>query len=391
MKKGLFVAALLWGSMACAAEIAVTVNDVPISTFDIETRARLISLQQPEVLTNKRKSQLIKMAMDALVDDQLKIQTAQKQGFTVSDSDVTKAIAHLEMQNKMPRGQMTRLLQQNKIPVTVLTNQIQADLLWLQVVSAEQADISEVSSFEIDARENKMRDKLREESFFVAEVVVPTKESADEVVQAIKAGGNFEAIARERSTAASKAKGGLVGWVKKGHYPAAVESVLKDMQPGDLSAPIKTKDGYVIVVLEDKRNPITTDFVAVWELAQMGIAADKTVELMPQIVALNDCDTFVALGDAHGLPDSVKRGSVAPDQLPRELRTVLEKQKTKTVVGPVRAQEGDVFFMKCGVSTERILPTRQEIKSQIEVEKMEDLSDRLLENAKRFAVIEYKN
>ncbi len=387
----LTAATLLWSGVATAAEIAVTVNDVPISTFDIEARARLMSLQHPEELTNKRKSQLIKMAMAALVDDQIKIQEAKKQGLSVTDTDITKAIAHLETQNNMPRGQMTKMLQKNDIPLTVLTNQIQADLLWLQVVSAQQEDVSAVSPFEIDEKENKMRAKLREEAFFVAEVVVPTKESADEVVHAIKSGGHFEAIAKERSIADSKKTGGLVGWVKKGHYPPAVDKVLSDMQPGDLSAPIKTKDGYIIIAMEDKRNPITTDFVTIWDLAQMGIASDKTVKLMPQIVVLNSCDAFMKLAEENGLPDSVKRGNVAPDQLPRELRDVLKKQKMQTVVGPIRAQEGDVFFMKCGTSTERILPTRDEIKSQIEVEKMEGLSEQLLENAKRFAVIEYKD
>ena len=46
--------------------------------------------------------------------------------------------------------------------------------------------------------------------------------------------------------------------------------------------------------------------------------------------------------------------------------------------------------MKCAMTQKKILPEDDDIKMQIETEKMEALSDKILRNAKRFAVIERK-
>ena len=62
----------------------------------------------------------------------------------------------------------------------------------------------------------------------------------------------------------------------------------------------------------------------------------------------------------------------------------------KTVIGPVRRQDIDIFFMKCSVENKKILPDDAVLKAQIENEKMEALSDKVLKSVKRYAVIEYK-
>ena len=60
------------------------------------------------------------------------------------------------------------------------------------------------------------------------------------------------------------------------------------------------------------------------------------------------------------------------------------------VVGPVRVPQGQLFFMKCDVKSERVVPTPDEVRERLEMEQMELLSRRLLEAEKRKAVIEYK-
>ena len=46
--------------------------------------------------------------------------------------------------------------------------------------------------------------------------------------------------------------------------------------------------------------------------------------------------------------------------------------------------------MKCQVKKQRVLPTNDQIREQLEVEQMENLSKRLMNADKREAVIEYK-
>ena len=52
---------------------------------------------------------------------------------------------------------------------------------------------------------------------------------------------------------ASAAKGGVVGWIREDQLPDTVVTALKQMEPGSLSAPIQSEDGFHILILKDKR------------------------------------------------------------------------------------------------------------------------------------------
>ena len=110
LKYGLILLMLLFGYTAQAGQIVATVNDEPISSFDVEARAKLIAVQRAEYLNNKRKAQYIKEALDLIIDEKVKNIEAKKYGFTVSDADVAQAIAHLEKQNNLKPGEMKTML-----------------------------------------------------------------------------------------------------------------------------------------------------------------------------------------------------------------------------------------------------------------------------------------
>ena len=46
--------------------------------------------------------------------------------------------------------------------------------------------------------------------------------------------------------------------------------------------------------------------------------------------------------------------------------------------------------MKCGETKQSVLPSDEMIKSALEMEKMDELSEKLLRQVKRYVVVEYK-
>ena len=79
---------------------------------------------------------------------------------------------------------------------------------------------------------------------------------------------------------------------------------------------------------------------------------------------------------------------VSPEQLPRELKNILQDAPNKKVIGPIQTPDADLFFMKCQTIQKKVIPSDDELKMQLEAQAMEELSEKLLRNAKRFAVIE---
>jgi len=289
------VLAILFSVPCHATNIVATVNDVPISRWDLENVERLLKVQHADKYETEPQKVLEKDALNNIVDTLLKKQKAASLNITMPEQEINNAIAHLEMQNQMPAGALLKMLKQNNITEKTLRDQIEADLLWLSYLRTQAKHI-DISPTSVSKKKQVIRDEL-------------------------------------------------------------------------------TKQG------------IKGDSVLSWELAQ---------GVLPENVNPNNalesktCDAFLEHITIGSLPETAKRGWVDPHNLPSELYALLSDIAVGETLGPLKTPQGLLLFMKCDVKSQRVMPTQEEIKEQMEIEQMEMLSNRLLEIERRRAVIEYK-
>src|SRR5690606_16250397 len=85
-------------------------------------------------------------------------------------------------------------------------------------------------------------------------ILVETEEKAKEVLAKLKAGGDFEALAKAESKDTGSSDGGDLGYfTKEQMVPEFSEAAFK-LEKGGLSEPVKSQFGWHIIKLEDKRN-----------------------------------------------------------------------------------------------------------------------------------------
>lgn len=389
-KAVMFLWALFCAGAVYAGQIVAIVGDTPISVFDVDQRLALLKTQQADFGSGQTQEQIKKNVSDILVNEQIKMQAAQKQNIQVTDEDIENAIAGLERQNNLKAGELEKTLKEKGIQKNTLESQIRSDLMWLQILQQHKGDITPVTDTDIKIRKEKMMRKLEKPSFLVAEILLPPDEDANKVFQEIVQGGDFAEVAEKYSIAKSVDNKGYVGWIGMGRYPSAVDEILLQMKGGQLSRPIKVQNGTLLILMLDKKEPAKNGKIEIWELAQMATPKTNTVKVMPQILALSDCESFMKTAQDVAIMDSIKKGLISPTGLPDELRNALKEQPLKTALGPIQTPDGDLFFMHCSTKYENILPTDEAIKGQLEMEKMEDISDILLKRFKRHAVVEYK-
>lgn len=133
--------------------------------------------------------------------------------------------------------------------------------------------------------------------------------AAELATKAREEGADFAKIAGEHSEdPGSKSNGGDLGWIETGFTDPAFEAALFAMQPGTVSDPIKTNEGWHVIQLrelrpgkvktfEDVRGELETDFLSTERERRYNELAGRLVDIV-----YRDPSTLAAAADELSLP-----------------------------------------------------------------------------------------
>jgi peptidyl-prolyl cis-trans isomerase C len=91
------------------------------------------------------------------------------------------------------------------------------------------------------------------ESVHLRHILVNTEKEAKSVLERLKKGEKFADIAGQVSICPSKAKGGDLDWLPRGSLVPEIEDVAFSIKNGQITGPVKSKFGYHILLVEDKK------------------------------------------------------------------------------------------------------------------------------------------
>ncbi len=109
--------------------IEALVNNNPITSFDVQQRARLI-----EVTGGIGRPRAQQMALQELVDEELQLGEARRLGISVSDSEVNERLGGMASRVNMSLSGLTQAFGQMGVDIDTLRRRIRADLAWGQIV-----------------------------------------------------------------------------------------------------------------------------------------------------------------------------------------------------------------------------------------------------------------
>jgi peptidyl-prolyl cis-trans isomerase C len=92
-----------------------------------------------------------------------------------------------------------------------------------------------------------------EEEVHARHILVESEDEAKAIVDQLKGGADFAALAKEKSKDPGAADGGDLGYFTKDQMVPEFSEVAFKMYPGQLSNPVKTQFGWHIIKVEDKR------------------------------------------------------------------------------------------------------------------------------------------
>lgn len=115
-------------------------------------------------------------------------------------------------------------------------------------------------------------------------ILVKEEALAKEILQKLKGGADFAALAKEYGTDGTKDAGGSLGTFGRGAMVAEFEEVAFALQPGELSDVVKTEFGYHIIKVTDKNQGYRTldEVRTVIEGSLIGEVADGKIAALKE-------------------------------------------------------------------------------------------------------------
>ncbi|MFH0823195.1 MAG: peptidyl-prolyl cis-trans isomerase [Pseudomonadota bacterium] len=128
------------------------------------------------------------------------------------------------------------------------------DLLARMYLEENSKTIPEPTEAEAKAFFEQNAEQMRTpEEVHLRHILVKTEKEAKDVLNKLKKGEDFGKIAAKESLCPSKTRGGDLDWMPRGRLVTEIETVAFSMNKGDVTGPIKTKHGFHVLLLEDKR------------------------------------------------------------------------------------------------------------------------------------------
>jgi peptidyl-prolyl cis-trans isomerase SurA len=305
----------------------------------------------------------------------------------------------------MSREQFLAVLSDNDILPNALRDQIRSEIVWRSLIQRRLQPSIEISNEEVEEVVTRMQSSQGNMQYRVSEIMLgvdsmledeEVRRAAERLVEQLRQGASFTALARQFSQSATASVGGDLGWIEEGQLPEELADALGRMRPGQLDGPISTFGGYYILLLRDLRRISVGD--ATISLKQMLIAVppDASAEQQQEANTLaaelrariEGCEGFDDLARQYGSPGSGDLGTLKLSEMPRELRDVVGPLAIGQPSAAIRVPEGISILLVCsrefdGVDRERI---RQSLVNQ----RLDMLARRYLRDLRRSASVDIR-
>lgn len=180
-------------------------------------------------------------------------------------------------------AQEAKSLQLNKDPVVQQqTQMIQEQQLALFFYQKKVTEKTKVSDQELE----KLIAPWERKKIRFQEIVSQTKEESDNLYKQIKGGASFENLAKQHSIGRNASTGGDIGFVivNTNIFPEEVEKVIFKLNVGEISQPVKTREGYAIFKALEKKDLSTNEMESKKNYLQYKISKEKTDRITSSLI-----------------------------------------------------------------------------------------------------------
>ena len=258
-----------------AGEQMAVVNGVVITRaeYDKELGVHLQRVsRQGQQLSDEQMKALEKDILEGLIEREVLFQESQKAGIKVSDQKVDEQLAGIK--KRFPsEEEFNRALAGMNLTEAEVRSQIKRGLAIRELIDQNVANKVVITDEETSAYYKANPQLFKEpEQVKASHILIKVEPAADDaaktaarkkitdIQQKLKSGGDFAELAKENSEGPSAARGGDLGYFKRGQMVKPFEDAAFSMKTNEVSGLIETRFGYHLIKVYDKKPEQTLSY-----------------------------------------------------------------------------------------------------------------------------------
>lgn len=247
--------------------IIAVVDQSVITEQELANRIKTVSAQLEKQGTPLPPQEVLeKQILERLIVDSLQLQLAAQTGLKVDDTMLDKTIERIAAQNKMDVAEFKEALEKDGITIRQFREDIRNEITISRLRERDVDNKLTVSDGEIDnfltTQANRGDDQ---DEFEISHILVRTPEDSspedlekartktDAILKELADGKDFSQVSANLSDTPNALEGGQMGWKTGSQIPTLFLEVLKPMQAGEVSKPIRSPNGFHILKLTNRR------------------------------------------------------------------------------------------------------------------------------------------
>lgn len=282
----LFISTIVFALYASQSTALLAAEKRPIEKMD-----RIITVVDQSVITEREmlnrmeavKAQMIKKGVEVppdevlqkqilerLIVDSLQLQLAAQTGIKVEDAQLDKTIERIAEQNNLTLPAFKKALEEDGTNFYKFREDIRNDIIIARLRERDVDNKVNISEAEIDNYLSTQEKEGDLDEFNISQILIRLPEDSspediqkarartEQVTKALAEGMSFEKASANFSDAPNALDGGGLGWRSGQQMPAQFLELVKTLQAGGVSRPIRSGTGVHILKLNDRRAGAST-------------------------------------------------------------------------------------------------------------------------------------
>lgn len=275
---------LAWSLPLMAAQldrVVAVVNDGVVLRSELDNQIREIRTRAAGQANGRLPPDdvLERQVLEQMIQKEIQIQLATRTGIKVSDDAVNQAIAGIARRNNMRLEDFIAAVEAQGLSYQALREDIRDDIsidqlrqreIARKIVVTDREIANQLETLEgLDDTENGAEDKkmmvsetrarhiLMRPSVVMDEAKIRT--TLADVRSQLVAGADFAELAKQYSEDPTADQGGELGWLPRGATVPEFQQVMDALEPGQVSEPFRSRFGWHLVQVLERRQRDATD------------------------------------------------------------------------------------------------------------------------------------